>query len=75
MNIIRKFDVFASNFNFGTEGKEPSRKTIIGGLVTMIIYSAGLLYFIYLMYIWQDGQINPTVTVNPNKLVCKNIKS
>ncbi|KAL4480192.1 hypothetical protein ABPG74_020708 [Tetrahymena malaccensis] len=58
--ILKKFDLFASEFSFYLENKQQNRKkTWKGGLVSIIIIGISLYYFIYLMQNYSQNKIDP----------------
>lgn len=55
MNYLSKVDMFGSPYipNLKDSGKK--YRSPVGGILTLIVYSLSLLYFIYKMYLLLDG--------------------
>ncbi|EAR86159.2 papain family cysteine protease (macronuclear) [Tetrahymena thermophila SB210] len=60
-NIIKVFDIFSMPFAFNLKEKEYKRKTLVGGIISLVIISISAIYFGYLCYLYFNNYINPTI--------------
>ncbi|CAD8145859.1 unnamed protein product [Paramecium octaurelia] len=61
--FFRKIDSFGVEFNPAINNKlNFSYKTILGGILSLIIYSLSAAYFLYEMYRWMNMDMVPIVT-------------
>ncbi len=60
-NSIKNVDLFSSPFSFSVGGKE-NKKTILGGILSLIVLSASLSYFYYLMKMYFSNKFEPRIT-------------
>ncbi|CAD8106862.1 unnamed protein product [Paramecium sonneborni] len=63
LNTIDKFDIFGVPINLLTNTKASLYQSKLGGIVTLIIGSISLTYFLYVIIQWIDHQIPPIVSV------------
>ncbi|EAR89368.2 AMP-binding enzyme family protein (macronuclear) [Tetrahymena thermophila SB210] len=57
--FFQKADIFASIFQFNIGGKQKSKKTNFGGLLSILVVGIILAYFIYLVKQYLSNQIQP----------------
>ncbi|KAM3134416.1 hypothetical protein pb186bvf_013529 [Paramecium bursaria] len=62
MNILEKIDQFGTNYQQSIGIGKKSYKSIFGGIITLIVYSLCLLYFVYKFYLWTSGQLDPKIS-------------
>ncbi|KAM3136079.1 hypothetical protein pb186bvf_011884 [Paramecium bursaria] len=62
MEYLKKFDQFGVIFNQSIDKREKQFKSALGGIVTLLLYSASLTYLIYKLYLWSSGMILPKIT-------------
>ena len=60
--VLTRFDKFRALSQISFFNNDPKFKTIYGGILSLLIYSLGLAYFLYLMAMWWTYQIYPKVT-------------
>ncbi|KAL4478591.1 hypothetical protein ABPG74_006826 [Tetrahymena malaccensis] len=60
-SIIKGFDIFSMPFAFNLQEKEYKRKTLVGGVISLIVISISAIYFGYLCYLYFNNYINPTI--------------
>lgn len=63
MNYIKALDQFGINFIPTHKKHEQQFKSFIGGLTSVLLYSACLAYLIYKLYLWQSNQLLPKISV------------
>ena len=57
---IKNLDIFAREFSFTFQNKS-TKKTVFGALLSILIVLIASLYFFYLLYIFVNGGISPTI--------------
>ncbi|CAD8202403.1 unnamed protein product [Paramecium pentaurelia] len=62
LNTIDKFDIFGVPISLLTNAKTSLYQSRLGGLVTFLIGSLSLTYFLYVFILWIDHQIPPVVS-------------
>ncbi|CAD8188631.1 unnamed protein product [Paramecium pentaurelia] len=62
INTIDKLDIFGVPISLLTDGKATLHKSKLGGIVTILIGSISLTYFLYVMVLWINHQIPPIVS-------------
>ena len=60
MNKLKSIDQFDLKFELKFDN-EKTKKTIPGAILTIVLFSLGFIYFIYLATRWSSGKIQPTV--------------
>ncbi|CAD8109111.1 unnamed protein product [Paramecium sonneborni] len=63
LNTIDKFDIFGVPINLLTNAKASLYQSKIGGIVSLIIGSISLIYFLYVIILWIDHQIPPIASI------------
>ncbi|KAM3133153.1 hypothetical protein pb186bvf_014729 [Paramecium bursaria] len=61
MENFKKLDMFGSVFNMNINRNDKQYKSVIGGITSFLLYSCSLAYFIYKIYLWSSGQIQPNI--------------
>ncbi|CAD8145977.1 unnamed protein product [Paramecium octaurelia] len=61
-NFLRNADFFGTPFVQQINEKQSIYKSAIGGLITLIIFSASLAYTIWILYQWQTNQFSPKIS-------------
>ncbi|KAM3129606.1 hypothetical protein pb186bvf_018287 [Paramecium bursaria] len=61
MQNLSLFDCFGTSIQIRGYQGETTQKSIMGGVVTLSVYTLSFCYFIYIMILWQAGEIGPTV--------------
>ena len=54
--------MFSSNFQFFVGNKQKKKNTVIGGLFSLLVIAVSLIYFIFLMNLYFNNKIQPTMT-------------
>ncbi|KAL4435532.1 hypothetical protein ABPG74_020308 [Tetrahymena malaccensis] len=62
LGIIRKIDAFSMPFQFNLYQYEKTCKTLVGGLITFLVYSISLAYFIYITNLYFTTGYQPKVS-------------
>ncbi|CAD8093679.1 unnamed protein product [Paramecium primaurelia] len=62
INTIDKLDIFGVPISLLTDAKATLHKSKLGGIVTILIGSISLTYFLYVMVLWINHQIPPIVS-------------
>ncbi|CAD8076202.1 unnamed protein product [Paramecium sonneborni] len=62
MNFLRQADFFGIPFIQQIDLKQSIYKSALGGLVTLLIFSASLAYSIWILYQWQINQLSPKIS-------------
>ncbi|CAD8116149.1 unnamed protein product [Paramecium primaurelia] len=62
LNTIDKFDIFGVPISLLTDAKASLYKSKFGGIITLLIGSISLTYFLYIIILWIDHQIPPIVS-------------
>ncbi|KAL4497981.1 hypothetical protein ABPG72_014838 [Tetrahymena utriculariae] len=62
LQSIRQLDLFSIPFLFNILNNENKRKTIFGGVVSLVVICISVIYFSYLCYLYFQNQINPTIS-------------
>jgi len=60
--ILKSFDSFAVDYVPSINLKEKSKKSSLGGFVTLIVHAVSLAYFLYIITEWFSGNILPKST-------------
>ncbi|KAM3129601.1 hypothetical protein pb186bvf_018282 [Paramecium bursaria] len=61
MQYLSIFDNFGTSIQLRGHKGQTQQKTIIGGLTTIIVYTLSFSYFIYILVLWQTGDIGPSI--------------
>ncbi|KAM3128645.1 hypothetical protein pb186bvf_019274 [Paramecium bursaria] len=69
MQNLKKIDLFGQVFNLNINRNDKEYKSVIGGITSFLLYSCSLSYFIYKIYLWSSGQIQPNITNQPTSYV------
>ncbi|KAM3144549.1 hypothetical protein pb186bvf_003418 [Paramecium bursaria] len=62
MNYIKKLDSFGVVLNLNITKYDKQYKSVLGGIATIMVYITTLIYFIYKITLWQQGQLIPKVS-------------
>ncbi|KAM3129604.1 hypothetical protein pb186bvf_018285 [Paramecium bursaria] len=62
MQYFSLFDSFGTSIQLRGYKGQTQQKTIIGGITTITVYTLSFCYFIYIMVLWQIGDIGPQVS-------------
>ncbi|CAD8110315.1 unnamed protein product [Paramecium primaurelia] len=68
LNTIDKIDIFGVPISLLTNAKAPLFQSKLGGIVTLLIGSISLSYFLYIIVLWIDHQIPPIVSFKQQTL-------
>ena len=61
-NLLPKLDIFSNPYTFRWDKSKVKNRTSFGGILTILIIFLSLLYFIYLMIQYANGERLPTLT-------------
>ncbi len=61
MNCKRFFDLFSSPFQFKLEGKKNGKRTMVGGIISILILLSVIFYLAIQLYYWLDNQMKPII--------------
>ena len=50
MNFLKKIDQFGVSFKPNLNSDESEFKSVIGGIVSLIVYLAGFIYFLFILW-------------------------
>ncbi|KAM3136069.1 hypothetical protein pb186bvf_011874 [Paramecium bursaria] len=61
MQNFKRLDLFGSVFTLNINRNDKEFRSIIGGITSFLLYSCSLAYFIYKIYLWSSGLIQPNI--------------
>ncbi|KAM3133702.1 hypothetical protein pb186bvf_014248 [Paramecium bursaria] len=62
-NLLIKLDQFGVNYKPLIHVDQNEHQSLFGGVCTLIVHILGLVYFIYIIVIWSQNSILPTITI------------
>ncbi|KAM3133668.1 hypothetical protein pb186bvf_014214 [Paramecium bursaria] len=60
-SLIKEIDQYGAAFRPSLKINQSEYKSIIGGIITLIIYGLSFTYFVYGIAQWQEGQVLPSI--------------
>ncbi|CAD8089094.1 unnamed protein product [Paramecium sonneborni] len=66
IKLIKSLDQFGASFQPNIQYRSSEYKTVQGGLMSVLLYGLSLAYLIYMIVLWQSGQILPKITTLSN---------
>ncbi|KAL4439548.1 hypothetical protein ABPG74_003950 [Tetrahymena malaccensis] len=60
--FLRKFDMFSQPYYHRVDYNQKTKKTSIGGLLSICIIGLSLAYLIYILYLFFSGSYTPSIT-------------
>ncbi|KAL4491966.1 hypothetical protein ABPG72_008387 [Tetrahymena utriculariae] len=60
--FLRKFDMFSQPYYHRVDYNQKTKKTAIGGLLSICIIGLSLAYLIYILYLFFSGSYTPSIT-------------
>lgn len=60
-HFIKNVDLFSTPFSF-LVGDKKNKKTILGGILSLLVLSASISYLYYLMKMYFNNQLEPRIT-------------
>ncbi|KAM3133459.1 hypothetical protein pb186bvf_014463 [Paramecium bursaria] len=59
LRILKNLDLFGVTYKSKISLDEEEQKSLLGGIITAILYGVSFAYFTYVVYQWQSGNILP----------------
>ncbi|KAL4496436.1 hypothetical protein ABPG72_014666 [Tetrahymena utriculariae] len=59
--FLASIDLFSAPFLFNLQNNEQKRKTALGGLISITVFSLSIAYFSYICFLYSNNKIDPTV--------------